>query len=65
MGTTGDYCRYVKASLIPYSGAITIRGIDLSLEQLRVRKPAGWGSGFGVWDLGFGAVGFQELRVEF
>ena len=31
MGITRDYSRYSKALLSPYQGAITIRGIDLSL----------------------------------
>ena len=30
MGTTRYYCRYIKVLLIPYQGAITIGGIDLS-----------------------------------
>ena len=29
MGTTRYYCRYIKVLLTLYSGAITIRGIDL------------------------------------
>ena len=36
MGTTRDYCRYIKALLIPYSGAITIGGIDLTYLYLSV-----------------------------
>ena len=28
MGTTRYYCRYIKALLTPYEGAITIGGID-------------------------------------
>ena len=29
MGITRDFCRYIKALLTPYQGAITIGGIDL------------------------------------
>ena len=30
MGTTTDYCKYIKALLTPDYGGITIMGIDLS-----------------------------------
>ena len=29
MGSTGDYCRYIKALLTPYLGAVAVGGIDL------------------------------------
>ena len=30
MGTRRDYCRYIKAPLIPYLGASTVGGMELS-----------------------------------
>ena len=48
MGTTRDYCRYIKALLSPYSGAITRAGIDL-----RPNWYARFGFGFRAKDLGF------------
>ena len=34
VGTTRDYCRYIKALLSPYSGAIAVEGIDLTFDGL-------------------------------
>ena len=34
MSTTSDYCRYVKALLTPYLGAVTVEGIYLGHATL-------------------------------
>ena len=35
MGTTRDHCRYIKALLTAYEGAITIWGIDRSVRPVQ------------------------------
>ena len=52
MGTTGNYCRYVKALLAPYYGAMTIGGIDLKARESRGLALLNWDWGIlgQCWD---------------
>ena len=61
MGTTGDYCRHIKALLTPYLRAGAVQGIFLC--TLGVLYPLGVGSiCHGIWPL-IGVFGSPKPRV--